>query len=58
MEECMCCKRNNLMMALGGMIGLLALGAAVWYLLQPEWRKEQLKSLARQTPEIPGRYMD
>ncbi len=53
----MCCRRSNFMLALGGILGLLALGTVVWYLLQPEWRKEQLKSLARQAPEMPGRYM-
>jgi hypothetical protein len=53
----MCCKRSNFMMALGGILGLVALGAVVWYLLQPEWRKQQFQSLARQAPEMPGRYM-
>jgi hypothetical protein len=53
----MCCRRSNFMMALGGILGLVALGATIWYLLQPEWRKQQLQSLARQAPEMPGRYM-
>ncbi len=53
----MCCKRPNGMMWLGGILGLVVLGSAVWYLLQPEWRKQQISSLARQVPEMPGRYM-
>ena len=53
----MCCKRSNFMMGLGGILGLVAVAAVVWYMLQPEWRKQQLQSLARQVPEMPGRYM-
>ncbi len=45
------------MMWLGGILGLVVLGTAVWYLLQPEWRKQQVSSLASQLPEMPGSYM-
>ena len=54
----MCCSCNrSKSIWMGGLLGLVILGTAVWYLRLPDWRKRHIQSLARQLPEMPGRYM-
>ena len=55
-EIAMCCNRSKSIW-LGGLLGLVILGTAVWYLRLPDWRKRHIQSLARQLPDMPGRYM-
>ena len=48
---------NNLMMALGTLLGLAAMGAVVWYLLSRIGAKSSSNPWRGQAPEMPGRYM-
>jgi hypothetical protein len=34
-----------------------AIAAAIWWMLLPEHKKEFYRNLARQAPDLPGRYM-
>jgi hypothetical protein len=51
----MCCRRPSIWLVL--ILALAALWVAVWYRNLPEERKLFYQNLARQVPDLPGRYM-